>query len=879
MSAIELAIVWRAAQGSGRIEILNGQLNSAALRHNGQSKFLTGSEFELSPSARLHLHIDACEPAEPGTIVRIIGLDHPFTFFARDASTQYPILIPDYGVAVTGPDDHRTYDQILGDVRALGLQTKLGQIATEPEESLAAAAAATRALRCPTWLGISRDVRIFEFNLRGPMQVTDYIQPRFHGYGYFWPEPDKNLLPSRYGFVAGRGWGCTEDVHRRIDEGTLPILHVQRIDDEIRYDTVMFATLERTALTESAVRGTHPLVADGMCPCHAFTESQQKLFDSLRDAELSQDEEVVLCCRTVATNMGTVPRHAFFKALHPVFGMYGSPAEHLFDAATGAGFYADTNLAYGISQIDGKPLPREELALLIAPGETCTYDFYLPHRPISRGRAAALARRDIATLLSECRAFWNGKLDRAAKIELPEKRIENHLRSGIAHFDLTSYGHDPDGALNGTNGVYSALGSETTTNIVFLDSLGLHDLAQRHLAYFFEKQRENGLIQNFDGYMLETGAILWCAGEHFRHTHSNAFVEKFKSRILLAADFLVNWRNESKREELRGKGYGLCPGRVADPLDEQRIFMLNGYSYLGLSRAAEMLAGIDAKRSTQLAAEAESYRRDIREAFFAELASGPAIPAADGTWCPTAGPWIGAAGPAGLRLEGQSRWSHGAFMLPDDVLGPMHLVFQEVIDPSEPAAELLLRFYSELYFSRNFPFSQPYYSRHPWVHLRRRETAAFLKAWYTGVASLADRETGSWWEHYFHVSNHKTHEEGNFLMQARWMLWLEEGDQLSLLRGVPRAWLEDGKRIALHNVASYFGPLSLEVVSNLNRGTIDAKIICNSDRKPRRVELRLPHPRRDASAKSEGGVYQPETESVLVDNFNGRAQVRVHFAG
>ena len=58
------------------------------------------------------------------------------------------------------------------------------------------------------------------------------------------------------------------------------------------------------------------------------------------------------------------------------------------------------------------------------------------------------------------------------------------------------------------------------------------------------------------------------------------------------------------------------------------------------------------------------------------------------------------------------------------------------------------------------------------------------------MAGLADRETYTFWEHYFHASPHKTHEEGWFLMQTRWMLWLEDGDTLKLLPGVPRAWLE-----------------------------------------------------------------------------------------
>ena len=52
-------------------------------------------------------------------------------------------------------------------------------------------------------------------------------------------------------------------------------------------------------------------------------------------------------------------------------------------------------------------------------------------------------------------------------------------------------------------------------------------------------------------------------------------------------------------------------------------------------------------------------------------------------------------------------------------------------------------------------------------------------------------------------------------MQCRWMLWLEDGNALKLLPAVPRKWLEDGKKISLKNVASYFGSLDLELESKL----------------------------------------------------------------
>ncbi|MEM2930912.1 MAG: hypothetical protein QW797_08665, partial [Thermoproteota archaeon] len=173
---------------------------------------------------------------------------------------------------------------------------------------------------------------------------------------------------------------------------------------------------------------------------------------------------------------------------------------------------------------------------------------------------------------------------------------------------------------------------------------------------------------------------------------------------------------------------------------------------------------------------------------------------------------------------------------------------------------------------------QPYYSPHPWVHLRRGEVKAFLKTYYNSFVSLADRETFTFWEHYPGVgSSHKTHEEGWFLMQTRWMLWMEQGQTLKLLPGIPRKWMENGKSIELNRVASYFGPISLRADSKLDQGKIEARVECSSEWQPRIVELRLPHPHGKKATGVKGGVYDAQTETVRIEPFKDKAEVELSF--
>lgn len=881
MSAVDIAIEWKIAPTNASLVVRNGTLRRGHVER-GQgtlvAQHFTGTG---SDPCRIELLIDA-EHIGPGanpTALTVRSAENPFTVLLRDVGSEFPVVLPCFGVAITCASDKRSFEALQQSVRNRKLATNLQRIEHEPDESFDEAARNTRNLECPIWMGLSRDVRIFEMGLRQPMAITDYIQPRFHGNGYWNINLEKEYLPERYGFVAGRGWGCTEKVWRQLDERVLPIFRATREDEDVSYDLTSFVTLENTLLTDKQIRGTHYLVADGLAVCHAFNEEQEKQYQSLRDEELATQEETVLCCRIVATNKAAVPRYAFFKAVHPVFGMYGSPNEHSFDSKTGFGHPKDSDLVFGISKIDDQPMTQQEIAVLIAPGKTCTYEFLLPHRPLPANRAKALANRDMQQCLEDCRAFWRRKLSVAGRMQIPEARIDEMVQAGLLQLDLISYGREPDGPLTVCNGIYGPVSAEVWLNIHFFDSLGLHDQARRGLQYFLEKQHENGFMQNFTGYMLDTGCILFALGEHYLYTRDEAWAASVSAKVIKSCQFIIDWRARNKREDLRGRGYGLMEGKVADPEDQERTFMLNAYAYSGLLGAAKLLERSNPEWAKRLVKEAGEFRSDIRTAFLDSLADGPVIPLADGTWSPTAGAWVGTQGPVALMTDGKSWWTHGSMNIRDDALGPIHLIARDVIDPKEPLAKTLLDFSNELGYSRNVASSQPYYSQHPIVHLRRDEPKAFLKAYYNTMASLADRQTYSWWEHFWHMSPHKTHETAEFLMQTRWMMWMEEGDTLKLLRGIPRAWLEAGKQIALKNVASFFGPLGIHVTAHTDGKVIDAEINCDKQRAPTRLSIRLPHPSGRKATSVEGGDYVADRETVEIKNFPGHAKVRVRFQG
>jgi len=857
-----IAVVWRDPGSKGSIVVRRGEIS-----HPGSGDVSADGRFSCANSRRIELTINGSDalPNSQRTLVTVQDEKDPFTFFLGDVMPDYPIFIPAYGVAVTEAQDLRSYEQITADMRSRGLRTTLGQIESEPEETFEDAASAVRDQKVETWLGLGRDVRIFGIGPR-----LDWIQPRFPYTGYPVVPGDEDT--PKLQLMLGRGWGASEDIHRRLDDGVFPILEGTRVDGDITYRAIFFASLEASPLRADTVRGTHFLVADGLGAGHMFTPGQQAEFDRIRHEELNRPEETVLYSRVVATNRGAVPRYGFMKvpAGAPSWGCS-------FDGTRGWG-QVKSGRVYLVGKVNGRPLPQEEVSKLLAPGEEATFDFFVPHQPIPAERASALAAQDFDARLREARAYWRAKLDRAAKVRLPERRVNEMIQAGLLHLDLVTYGIEPGGTLTSQIGIYNAIGSESSPIIQFMDSMGLHDEAGRALGYFLEKEHDDGFMQNFSNYMLETGAVLWSLGEHYRYTRDLEWVRQIKPKVLKAARYLRDWRRRNEREELRGRGYGLLDGKTADPEDPFRSFMLNGYAYLGFARVAEMMEPVEPSEARVWRDEAQGLKRDIRASFFETMAKSPVVPLGDGSWVPTVAPWANYSGPVMLQADGGNWDSHGTVTTRDSLLGPIYLIFQEVIDPGEPAASFLISYHGELMTDRNAAFSQPYYSRHAWVHLQRGEVKPFLKTYYNTVASLADRETYTFWEHYFGQSPHKTHEEGWFLMQTRWMLYLERGDTLCFLPGIPRSYLEGGRRIDLDGVATYFGPATLHVESSEDQRRFVAHVECNSDRRPQTVQIRLPHPLGLRPLSIKGGTYDAATETVQIGCFAGKADVELEFA-
>jgi hypothetical protein len=872
---MKIAVLFEEKNVKGKINIVNGSLGKLLTGKGGKT---SGSEFQLLSGGRLEIvlgEFSVKKGASP-TIINVLTEKKPFSFFLRDVSAEYPVYIPEYGVAVTEASDKWEYAAVSVELASRKLKSDFDRYEEEPEENYQRAAAANLDQYCPTWLGLGKDMRIFRIGYHEGYGCWGQVTPAYHSYGQ--KTPANGDADVKVDFYMGPGAACRRNIKRWLEEGCLPVLRSTQKEGEVDYNITAFATLERSDLKRENVRGSQWLASFANTGGNMLTWGKNPEIDSMEESEKQKlktlieketkgcEEEVICVFRTQAVNNGKVPAYAWIK----------SPGSHTPSPSNGFSRFKDGTV-YCINRLDGKPMPNEEMSILLNPGQSVNVDFIIPHQAVSEERAMALLQLDFDRSLNDCRKYWKEQLETSAKFEIPEKVINESLKAGILHCDIATIGLQDEGPALATVGWYSPIGSESAPIIQYFDSVGWHKLAERSIDFFLERQRPDGFIQNFAGYQLETGPVLWTMGEHFRYTRDTEWARRVKPKMLKACEYLLQWRERNKTEECRKNGcYGLLDGKVADPEDFFHSFMLNAVSYIGLARAAEIFSAIEPSEAKKLREEVACFKDDIRNAYLQSLAKGPAVPVGDGSWAPMPPPWTEYNGGLCFYADGGKWRTHGTFSGRDSMIGPMWLVIGEVLSAEESGAWMMLKSHQML-TRENAALSQPYYCRHDFAHLKRGEVKGYLKIYYNQLSALQDRQTYTFWEHYYHASQHKTHEEAWFLMQTRWMLYLEEGDTLSMLKAIPRRWLEDGKKIVLEGVKSYFGPISFKAESDLKNNLIKAEIKLEAGRLPAKVAIRLPHPEGLKAIACQGGSYDPVTETVTMSNFKGKASVILKF--
>ncbi len=296
------------------------------------------------------------------------------------------------------------------------------------------------------------------------------------------------------------------------------------------------------------------------------------------------------------------------------------------------------------------------------------------------------------------------------------------------------------------------------------------------------------------------------------------------------------------------------PVDVCDGSDIRLFYSLNAWYYAGLKQAADVLAGKNAAQYAaqprgytgtymgRLVKEAELFRRDIRKAADRSMALSPVVKVRDGTYrryVPFA-PYM-----RGLGTEidtGFSGYADGRWF--EMVMGGLLLVRSGIYDVHEPVVQEMLNVYEDR-LVQDGQNGQNGYNDAPALYLLLDDVPLFLRGMYNSYAAEVDPTLGYiFWEvQQRQYARDKTFEEAAFLERVRAMLVMEDGQDLWLARATPRAWLEQGKRIAVNSAPTFFGLVGYEIVSDVDHGKITATVEMPARHPPESVVLRFRHPR------------------------------------
>jgi hypothetical protein len=193
-------------------------------------------------------------------------------------------------------------------------------------------------------------------------------------------------------------------------------------------------------------------------------------------------------------------------------------------------------------------------------------------------------------------------------------------------------------------------------------------------------------------------------------------------------------------------------------------------------------------------------------------------------------------------------------------------------------------------------FLLPKISHNSNIYLLQDDVPNFLRFWMNEYALLVG-SNGKLWEHWRLPGgwpNSKSDGDyalceipdngtaGWFMENFRNLLLMEEGQSLWVARATPRAWLEQGRKIAVKNAPTYFGTAAYEIISDADNGKITATIEIPDRKAPKSVLLRFRHPKaaplKGVTANGKRWTaFNPDKEVVELKGFTGKVVVTASY--
>jgi len=479
--------------------------------------------------------------------------------------------------------------------------------------------------------------------------------------------------------------------------------------------------------------------------------------------------------------------------------------------------------------------------------------------------------------LDEVRKYWHSYLDSGTQFETPEPFINNAWRAWEEYNTMNVDKVKDRYEIHDGSGFYEEeYGYSVGLYCHALSLLGHHEDAEKYIESMLAIQKPSGEYITIYG-APDNGALLLAIAEEYRLSGNEAWFRKVWPQALKSMQWVQSSRAATRVLEGGHKplGYGLLPPGPGY-CDFQNLvvsYYTDAYNWLGLHQMAAALrtAGMQAEAAAWTA-EADKYHQDIWDSMQAAVFQDHGV-----TVLPVE--------PLTHRLEKQGSEYYYSLIAPlileTEFFSATDPHYHWITDFMEQRGGLLLGL-ARIFDTTDHAYTYGYAME----QLRHGNVDAFLLTFYSSLAYGMTRDTYAAVEGTRiteglneHTLPH-TYSNTQQLRMLRMMLVKEEGSELWLAAGTPRAWLDTRDGFGIRNAPTTYGMISYRVLPEPGSKLVKMSIEASPVTAPSKVRVRLASNLGALeSATINGKAASIDHDTVVFDGsmLRGKLEIAAHY--
>ncbi len=514
--------------------------------------------------------------------------------------------------------------------------------------------------------------------------------------------------------------------------------------------------------------------------------------------------------------------------------------------------------------------------------EQCLY-FCIPFEPVREREAKPIAEGDFDKTYETVKGYWEGIMDRGMQINVPEEIVNNAYRTWLENnfllvqedkLRLTYKTTDAPFFYEGIFGYAAAMYLNTIT------TAGYYEEAKKCARMFLRLQREDGSISGVNRRNAiiphQHGGILYAISQIYRMGRDKEWFASVAPALIKGCNWIEEQRslNKQSRSEI---GYGILPplrSNVDGGAGTQE-YCGNAWCWAGMHEvglALKEMGGSYASEGNRLLRLAEEYRKDILSSMDKATAYKDGV-----KFIP-------------LDLDQRKPYPY-ALTNSDSFYYTMigsRMLESMIFDKDDPRMEaytsyfeyfkgIILGLVRHTKISNRLGFTAHFAAGYGISNMRMGKLDRSLLNFYGMFSYGQARNLYATQEHdnfiqgkndsWYYARQPHLHSTSELIRITNKMLIYEEnGGDICLSFGIPRAWLEDGKTVEVKNSQTCFGPVSYQIESGVAEGRIKVSVHHNPGPvKARSIQVKLRHPEGKPIRKVtlDGKTWKGFTEEII----------------